>query len=150
WPAAGPFWSALIGTREERGARDLCEVLLAEDDPQARRVLLREVGVAVRKLHDAGVDHRDLQLHNILAAEDGGKRRIVIVDLDRAVSRRRGALAARVRARNLGRLTRSAVKAGLWRGRIGLRELAVFIGAYTGGDRELRAELRGWIRREQW
>src|SRR5262249_60695595 len=24
WPAAGSFWSALIGTREERGARDLC------------------------------------------------------------------------------------------------------------------------------
>ena len=29
WPAAGPFWSALIGTREERGARDLYEVLVA-------------------------------------------------------------------------------------------------------------------------
>ena len=42
------------------------------------------------------------------------------------------------------------MKAGLWHGRIGVRELASFIGAYTGGDRRLRAELRGWIRREQW
>jgi 3-deoxy-D-manno-octulosonic acid kinase len=150
WPAAGPFWSALIGTREERGARDLAEVLHGEDDPTARRALLREVGAAVRKLHDAGVDHRDLQLHNILAVDEGDGRRIVVVDLDRAVYHPRGALAPRLRARNLGRLTRSAVKAGMWRGRIGLRELAAFVGAYTGGDRRLRAELHGWIRREQW
>jgi 3-deoxy-D-manno-octulosonic acid kinase len=150
WPAVGPFWSALIGTREERNARDLYEVLLASDDPRARHVLLREVGVAVRKLHDAGVDHRDLQLHNILVVEEDGVRRIVVIDLDRAVYHSRGALASRLRARNLGRLTRSAVKKGLWRGRVGRRELAAFIGGYTAGDRRLRAELRGWIRSEQW
>ncbi len=151
WPAFGPFWSALIGTREERGARDLYEVLLATDDARARRDLLREVGAAVRRLHDAGVDHRDLQLHNILVVVDGGEeRRIVVIDLDRAVYRSRGALGARRRARNLGRLARSAVKKGLWRGRVGGRELAAFVGAYTAGDRRLRAELRGWIRSEQW
>ncbi|HXX49054.1 MAG TPA: lipopolysaccharide kinase InaA family protein [Myxococcota bacterium] len=150
WPAAGPFWSALIGTREERGARDLLDALLAAPDARARRELLREVGAAVRRLHDAGVDHRDLQLHNILAVEEAGRRRIVVVDLDRAVYHPRGALSPRLRARNLGRLTRSAVKAGLFRGPIGKRELSAFIGAYTGTDRRLRAELRGWIRGEQW
>jgi 3-deoxy-D-manno-octulosonic acid kinase len=151
WPAAGPFWSALIGTREERSARDLLEALLAvSDSPSARRLLLREVGAAVRKLHDAGVDHRDLQLHNILVVEEGGERRIVVVDLDRAVYHPNGALSPRLRARNLGRLTRSAVKAGLFRGPIGRRELASFVGAYTAGDRALRASLRGWIRGEQW
>jgi 3-deoxy-D-manno-octulosonic acid kinase len=150
WPAAGPFWSALIGTREERGAHDLLESLLSAPDAAARRTLLREVGAAVRKLHDAGVDHRDLQLRNILVVEEGGGRRIVVVDLDRAVYHPRGALAPRLRARNLGRLTRSAVKAGLFRGSIGKRELSAFVGAYTGTDRKLRAELRGWIRGEQW
>ncbi len=150
WPAAGPFWSALIGTREERNARDLLEALLAASDAGARRALLREVGAAVRKLHDAGVDHRDLQLHNILVVEDGGARRIVVVDLDKAVYHSRGALSPRLRARNLGRLTRSAVKAGLFRGPIGKRELASFVGAYTESDRKLRATLRGWIRSEQW
>ena len=99
WPAAGPFWSALIGTREERGARDLCDVLLALDDAHARRALLREVGTAVRKLHDAGVDHRDLQLHNILAVDEGEKRRIVVVDLDRAVYHPRAARSRRGCAR---------------------------------------------------
>ena len=150
WPAAGPFWSALIGTREERGARDLFEVLVSSDDARARRALLREVGGAVRRLHDAGVDHRDLQLHNILVVEEGARRRIVVIDLDRAIHHSSGRLASRLRARNLGRLTRSVVKSGLWRGRVGRRELAAFIGAYTSGDRRLRAELRGWIRGERW
>jgi 3-deoxy-D-manno-octulosonic acid kinase len=150
WPAVGPFWSALIGTREERDARDLFEVLSTCEDPRERRALLRDVGAAVRRLHDAGVDHRDLQLHNILVVEEGGRRRIVVIDLDRAVYHPRGRLASRLRARNLGRLTRSAVKNGLWRGAVGRRELAAFVGAYTAGDRRLRAELRGWIRGEQW
>jgi len=150
WPAVGPFWSALIGTREERGARDLLEALLSAPSAEARRALLREVGEAVRRLHDAGVDHRDLQLHNILVSEESGRRRIVVVDLDRAVYHPRGGLPPRLRARNLGRLTRSAVKAGLFRGPIGRRELAAFVGAYTGRDRKLRTALRGWIRSEQW
>jgi len=38
----------------------------------------------------------------------------------------------------------------LFRGSIGKRELSAFIGAYTGKDRRLRAELRSWIRGEQW
>jgi 3-deoxy-D-manno-octulosonic acid kinase len=150
WPAAGPFWSALIGTREERGATDLLEFLRRADDARARREILREVGAAVRRLHDAGVDHRDLQLRNILVVEDGGPRRIVVIDLDRAVYHPRGRLAARLRAKNLGRLVRSAVKMGLWRDRVGARELAAFSAAYTGKDRKLRRELRGWIRRERW
>lgn len=150
WPAAGPFWSALIGTREERGARDLFEVLRTSEDARERRALLREVGAAVRRLHDAGVDHRDLQLHNILVAEEDGRRRIVVIDLDRAVYQPSGRLSSRLRARGLGRLMRSVVKNGLWIERIGRRELAAFVGAYTARDRSLRSELRGWIRGERW
>ena len=149
WPAAGPFWSALIGTREERDARDLYEVLASTEDANPRRLLLREVGSAVRKLHDAGVDHRDLQLHNILVAEEGGRRRIVVIDLDRASYHSSGRLSSRLRARSLGRLFRSVVKNGLWPSRVGRRELAAFMAAYTAGDRPLRAELRGFIRGEQ-
>jgi 3-deoxy-D-manno-octulosonic acid kinase len=149
WPAAGPFWSALIGTREERGARDLYEVLAASDDARTRLPLLREVGTAVRKLHEAGVDHRDLQLHNVLVAEEGGKRRIVVIDLDRAIYHSSGRLSSRLRARSLGRLFRSAVKNGLWPERVARRELAAFMATYTAGDRPLRRELRGYVRAEQ-
>lgn len=149
WPAVGPFWSALIGTREERGARDLYEVLAATEDASARRPLLREVGSAVRKLHDAGVAHRDLQLHNILVAEEGGKRRIVVIDLDRASYHSKGRLSSRLRARSLGRLFRSVVKNGLWREHVGRRELAAFLAAYTARDRALRRELRGFVGAER-
>jgi len=149
WPAFGPFWSALIGTREERGARGLYEVLAGLDDPRERLPLLREVGAAVRKLHEAGVDHRDLQLHNILVAEEGGRRRIVVIDLDRANHYSSGRLATRLRARSLGRLFRSAVKNGLWPERVGRREVAGFLAAYTAKDRRLRRELRGRVRVER-
>ncbi len=150
WPAAGPFWSALIGTREERGARDLYEVLVASEDTRARSRLLREVGSAVRRLHDAGVDHRDLQLHNILVVDEGGRRRFVVIDLDRASYHSSARLSSRLRARSLGRLLRSAVKKGLWRERVGRRELAAFAAGYTTGDRPLRRELRRFVRAEQW
>ena len=40
WPVAGPFWSAMIGTRLESQAKDLLEVLREARDPEARRRLL--------------------------------------------------------------------------------------------------------------
>ncbi len=150
WPAAGPLWSALIGTREERGARDLLDMLLASENPRERRQLIRDVGSAVRKLHDAGVDHRDLQLRNILVVEENGRRRIVVIDLDRAIYHPEGRLPSRIRARGLGRLARSVVKNGLWLERVGRRELAAFAHAYTNGDRALRVDLYRWIRGERW
>ena len=149
WPVLGPFWSALIGTREERNSRDLLQALLAIDDSRTRRALLRRVADAIRKLHDAGVEHRDLQLHNVLVIDENGSWRVVVVDLDRAVFHAQGLLPTSRRADNLGRLARSAVKNGLWRGRVDSREMAAFVGAYTAGDRELRVALRGWVARER-
>jgi 3-deoxy-D-manno-octulosonic acid kinase len=144
WPVFGPLWSALIGTREESQAEDLHEVLVTVEDPAARRRLLREVGAAIRKLHDAGVEHRDLQLRNILL-RSGEERQIVVVDLDRARFHPHGTMPASRRAGNLGRLARSALKAGLWGTRIGRRDLAALMGGYSAGNRRLRAELRGRV-----
>ena len=69
WPVLGPFWSALIGTREERGARHLLDLARELEPAAARIALARDVGQAVRRLHDAGVEHRDLQLRNVLAVQ---------------------------------------------------------------------------------
>lgn len=146
WPVIGPLWSALIGTLEEREARDLHEILSGARERSARCILARAVGAAVARLHDAGFEHRDLQVRNILAA--GPEQRIVVVDLDRA-GFRRGPLSARRRARNLGRLFRSVVKTGLWGEPLGKREVAAFLGGYTGGRRTLRDELRAWLPRER-
>lgn len=149
WPVFGPFWSAVIGTREERQTRDLLEEFRALCDSAAERERLsRAVGSAIRKLHDAGVEHRDLQLRNILVAAEKPPR-IVVVDLDRAVFHRRGVVPSGRRSQNLGRLMRSVVKAGLWGREIRRREIAAFATGYLQGNRRLRGELRGWLPRER-
>jgi hypothetical protein len=98
----------------------------------------------VRRLHDAGVEHRDLQLRNILVTPER-ERRIVVVDLDRARFFPRGTMPTSRRARNLSRLARSALKAGLFEGTLGRREVAAFMGAYSAGNRALRLELRAYV-----
>ena len=148
WPVLGPFWSAGIGTREERNATDLLEALRGERDPRRRAALLQAVGSAIEKLHSAGLEHRDLQLRNILVA-DRSTSRIVVVDLDRAIFHRHAGVPVSRRADNLGRLARSAVKLGLWGAPLGKRDLAAFLRGYTGGRRKLRQELMARLPRER-
>ncbi|MEE9280845.1 MAG: lipopolysaccharide kinase InaA family protein [Myxococcota bacterium] len=147
WPVAGPLWSALIGTLEQPDARDLLEVLAATEEPGDRRALARAVGTALGRLHGAGLEHRDLQVRNVLVA--GPEQRIVVVDLDKATFHVPGPVPTRRRAQNLGRLTRSIVKNGLWGSQVGRREVAAFVSGYTRGQRPLRRTLRGWLRRER-
>ena len=149
WPRVGPLWSALIGTREESGAQDLLVATRACANARERVQLARAVGSALRRLHDTGVEHGDLQLGNVLVRGDSAgspsamtSSRIVVVDLDGARFERRGPLDTRRRARNLGRLIRSVVKTGIWPERAGRRELAGLLGGYTDGDRALRGALR--------
>ena len=149
WPVFGPFWSALIGTRMESQAGDLLVTLARIEDSEGRCQLLAEVGRAVRKLHDSGVDHPDLQLRNILVTRQE-QRRVVVVDLDRARFYPWGTMPTARRARNLGRLARSALKEGLLEEAIGRRELAAFMSGYLAGDRALRIALRGHVTWERF
>jgi 3-deoxy-D-manno-octulosonic acid kinase len=73
--------------------------------------LWRAVGATVARLHGAGVDHADLNAHNILfgGVKDGavgGKDVVSVIDFDRGRLRAQGAW----RAGNLRRLQRSLVK----------------------------------------
>jgi 3-deoxy-D-manno-octulosonic acid kinase len=63
----------------------------------------RLIGSAIARLHAAGVDHADLNAHNVLLDGAGA---VSIVDLDRGRVRRAGAWTGR----NLRRLHRSLVK----------------------------------------
>ena len=78
---------------------------------------LESVGATVRRLHDAGADHADLNAHNILIDPRG---MVSVIDFDRGRLRRHG---GRWAARNLRRLRRSLVKisAGLPADRFGER-----------------------------
>jgi 3-deoxy-D-manno-octulosonic acid kinase len=146
WPVLGPLWSGVIGTLEVPAAREAGAWLGASATRAARIELARQVGEAVRALHDAGVEHRDLQLGNILVSSESP--RVVLVDLDRAIFHA-GEVPLSRRAQNLGRLVRSAHKTGLWRARVGPRERAAFAAGYARGDRTLRSQLLGYIPRER-
>jgi hypothetical protein len=147
WPILGPLWSGVIGTLEVPAAREAGTWLGSETARSARVELAREVGDAVRSLHDAGVEHRDLQLGNILVSAESP--RVVLVDLDRAIFHSPGDVPVSRRAQNLGRLARSAHKTGLWHQRLGPRERAAFTAGYARRDRSLRRELRSYIPRER-
>ncbi len=87
-------------TERIAGAEPLSAVLARGALQQAR---WRAVGAAVARLHRAGVDHADLNAHNILLDDRGS---VSVIDFDRGRVRARGAWSAR----NLQRLRRSLAK----------------------------------------
>lgn len=64
---------------------------------------------SLREIHDAGLDHPDLNLGNILVMAPGTRETIVFIDLDRA-SLRGAPLGGAARARALRRIRRSVAK----------------------------------------
>jgi 3-deoxy-D-manno-octulosonic acid kinase len=138
------FYRAYLLTLEIPEALNLVEYLQKEQTrcPQnlpSRRRMIRTIGLLLRRFHDAGFFHRDLQLKNILIVGD----QPLLIDFDR--SYRKTALSVSERMRNLLRLNRSAEKwkeAGLpvtkadrWR----------LFSAYASGDETiLMAGKRAW------
>lgn len=107
---AGIGWRHGLVTREVEGALDLASALAAFPAGAARRRALRAAGAAIRRLHDAGVDHVDLNLKNVLVLPGGDEARVI--DLDRC-RLGPGPAPAAVRERNLVRLLRSWTKLGV-------------------------------------
>jgi 3-deoxy-D-manno-octulosonic acid kinase len=97
-----------------------------------KRKTIRSAGLLVRKFHQAGFFHSDLQLKNILVAGD----QLLLIDFDR--SYRKSNLSVRERIKNLLRLDRSVEK---WR-RLGLpitwTDRWRFFLAYAGDDKMIR------------
>ncbi len=97
---AGPCYRAEI-LLERLPAATLPETLRHGPLPPER---WRAVGHCIGRLHRRGLDHADLNAHNILLTDDGT---IHVIDLDRARLRRH---AGRWPQRNLARLRRSLAK----------------------------------------
>ncbi|MDX1467072.1 MAG: 3-deoxy-D-manno-octulosonic acid kinase [Halomonas sp.] len=98
----GLSYEAALITVRIPGARALADLITRQ---QADDALLERVGATVRRFHDAGLNHVDLNARNLLIDPEG---RVWLIDLDRCRLRRRG----RWRAANLARLQRSFEKFG--------------------------------------
>ncbi len=100
----GVYYRADLLTERIPHARALSEIV-AERLPAPDE--WRAIGRCIRRLHDAGVYHADLNAHNVLLGEEEGQ--IYVVDFDRGARRRPGGW----QRRNLKRLNRSLHKIGL-------------------------------------
>lgn len=132
------LYQAWLMIEEIAQARDLLSVFKEGAPPPG--VLEAAMGL-VRRMHDAGLHHRDLNLGNLLVREDPpGTREAFVIDLDRAVLRP-GPLDDGDRLRALLRLERSYVKHVGAPGPLGDDAHSVWLALYTGDDADLAGRL---------
>lgn len=140
----GLCWSLAFATFYEEGSRDLLRVLRGPGPAHLLRCAAA-AGRAVRRFHDLGGRHADLQAANLLLRETPAGAEVLLIDLDRARLGPPPSPAARMA--EIMRLYRSLLKRGVL-GRIGPRGCARFFGAYCGADRPLRQALWHRLPRE--
>jgi hypothetical protein len=141
-----PFYRAYLLSLEIPGAKDMVHYLQdvgphpVGEILMAKRQVIRSAGLLLRKFHEAGFFHADLQLKNLLVTD--GK--VLLLDFDR--SYRKQNLSAQEKVRNLLRLNRSVDK---WKRDglpVTLRDRWRFFLAYAESDQEIREALRRAIR----
>jgi hypothetical protein len=142
---AGPFWKLAVGTYLEPDAVDALAFLESEPPPSRLLRAAEAAGRAVRRFHDEGGRHADLQVKNLLIRERADGPECVIIDLDKA--RITPGLTPGERMAQLMRLFRSLLKRDVLKG-VGIRGCARFFGAYCGDDRLLRRALWRRVDRE--
>ncbi|MGJ7458265.1 3-deoxy-D-manno-octulosonic acid kinase [Halomonas sp. MA07-2] len=98
----GLSYEAALITERLPGARALASRL---EEGRAHEALLEAVGRTIRRFHDAGLDHVDLNARNLLVDDE---ERVWLIDLDRCRQRPKG----RWQSANLARLERSLAKFG--------------------------------------
>lgn len=105
----GPaLYRGLFLTRAVRGMT-LWEFLKTDDDPTVRNHVLAQARAAIETMHDEGLLHADLNLHNLLVTQARESFTVVIIDLDKA-RLFDAPLSPSMRRANAARLIRSARK----------------------------------------
>lgn len=98
----GLYYTADLITRAIEGTETLADIIALRHLDAA---LAERVGELVARFHAAGVDHADLNAHNILVAREG----LWLIDFDRGEIRATGTA---WKLANLARLKRSLLKVG--------------------------------------
>ena len=130
--------------QELDGCADLPAYLSAarQRDPagffETKRRLLRVLALLIRRMHDQGIHHGDLNM-KIILVDTRHPDRLFLIDWDksRVVSR----LSAAARRANTLRLCRSIVKQGRLGVPVGARDAAYFLRAYSDNPRQVRRDL---------
>ena len=131
WLLPGCYRGWLV-TRYLAGSRTLWEWIAGAPPPLVRARVLAHVGHAIRRLHDTGGRHPDLNLNNILigpAATRAGVPEVVFIDFDRAP----GKACRRTPQADLARLERSARKLDPAGTRLTAADLDTLRAAYAAG-----------------
>lgn len=123
--------------REVAGARDLLAFLGAAPRACERRAVLEATGRALRRLHDAGFDHPDAHLKNVLVTPEGG---VLLLDLDAV--RRRDEMTRETRLAGLFRFDRYAARQASRGQPVSRADRMRVLRAYAGADWPAREELR--------
>lgn len=105
----GPWYRGWLVTRELEGARNLWDALQGGPSDEEKRSMLRCVGRSLRHMHESGIDHRDLNLRNLLVLRGAPDPEVYVIDFDKARLFPGPTPALRAQ-RNLRRLLRSARK----------------------------------------
>jgi hypothetical protein len=95
-------------TRVVRGMT-LWEFIKTDDDPTVRLHVLEQGRASIATMHDKGLFHADLNLHNLIVTRAGESFAVVIIDLDKA-RLFDSPVSPTMRRANALRLTRSARK----------------------------------------
>lgn len=143
----GLFWQTHFAAIDCPNAVDGLVWLASAPPPEALRRGIEAVARGLRRFHDAGAVHGDLNLRNILIELGTDGPECLFVDLDHAQSLR--SVGASARAGDLMRLLRSLEKrrfASLLDARMQARALT----AYCAGDRRLRRALVSARGAERW
>ncbi|MFP4616441.1 MAG: 3-deoxy-D-manno-octulosonic acid kinase [Thiohalorhabdus sp.] len=124
---AGPAYRGDLATARLPGCRTLGQILQGEALAPAG---WERVGRTIRRFHDAGAEHPDLNAHNVLLDADGG---VYLLDFDRGRLRRP---AGRWQRANLRRLRRSLDKLAGETGNFHFKDedWAVLLEGYAGEE----------------
>lgn len=96
----GPYYRADLLSEKIANARDLVAIL--QDKPLPKE-MYQKIGAEIRKMHDAQVNHTDLNIHNILIDDQD---KVWIIDFDKCYFDDKKCYAVK----NLARLERSLIK----------------------------------------
>lgn len=134
----GLLWECYLGTLDRGESLDGLAWLRESPSQSELQAVASALGTALRRFHDAGGLHGDLNLRNVLVESGPEGVRCLLIDLGSARLARDAT--AQQRLRDWLRLERSLEKRGF--GRILDRRLrARALAAYCAGDRKLREAL---------